>query len=373
MFQFKIHGRNACFFPEQSILSIDGTRYFLGVEQQNREKGNYYLKFTQSCNLRCEYCFQKKDEKIRKKIDIEQYKDILYNLLSEPNIQLTIFGGEPLLKNEYSNIEFLLSNSTNQFNIFSNGCFSELYYNLICNYSKRLNFIISIDGPERIHNKRRMFPGNNGFGKIKENINFLISKKVDLLIQINVDCDNIQFIKELFGVIDSEWGINKVAISINPVLHTDKGVDPKSLMALFLELDDTYKLENCVLNLRVLHKLVYTLSGKEFNARRCNVDNIKVYDFVNNTVYCCPENNLTVIGKFTKEKAYIDFDKISYYTQRNNKFTEKCRDCEFKFYCGYGCAIEMYDANECKNKTRDEIGFILDNANRFFRFRNDEI
>lgn len=130
------------------------------------------LQLTSACNLGCKYCFVGKDEgaRDRKDLSLEKIKEKVQEIFPYfINVDLSFFGGEPLLKWDiiYDTVEWLKENNANaKLHTTTN---ATLLNTEIAQYLTENNFtyIISLEGPENIHNESRPFrvDGINSFQK----------------------------------------------------------------------------------------------------------------------------------------------------------------------------------------------------------------
>ncbi|MBM7562627.1 radical SAM protein with 4Fe4S-binding SPASM domain [Fusibacter tunisiensis] len=159
-----------------------------------------YLILSYECNMKCIYCFEKnkivsKQESINLKL-LKNTLDEIIIIADKSNVILTMYGGEPFVDNnlasmrliferlnEYSNIHFRMI--TNGFNILR-------YIKLIKRFHHKIHeFVITIDGPESVHNNRRYDQDGNGtFKTIITNISVLIELKIKVVIRVNLDDSN---------------------------------------------------------------------------------------------------------------------------------------------------------------------------------------
>lgn len=89
-------------------------------------------------------------------------------------------------------LEFLFAiDPEKKFTFFSNGYFDYSVRAFLTQNTKQVEtIIISIDGLECTHNRRRPLGRENGFARILSNLHFLREKKIPFAIQINVDSNN---------------------------------------------------------------------------------------------------------------------------------------------------------------------------------------
>lgn len=173
------------------------------------ETVNFYP--TDRCNLKCSMCFERL-RKPRSEMKISDWQKIINQMKKfQPRIHLS--GGEPFL---YPDIIELISHikARNFFLVITtNGTFLSKYANdIIASGVNRIH--ISIDGPEKIHDRIRGVPGTfkrimEGLKRIKKlrkasrlpiiRINSMINltdpaaMQEVIKIACNIDADNIQF------------------------------------------------------------------------------------------------------------------------------------------------------------------------------------
>lgn len=124
-----------------------------------------YLAVSESCNFRCKYCRQHKSGALVNMSidDIKNAIDTFYSVSSTPK-SVVFFGGEPLLniKGIQYAIDYIKGiDSDMPFSMVING---SLCTNEIANYLAKndVEVIVSLDGPENLHNKARVYLGGNG-------------------------------------------------------------------------------------------------------------------------------------------------------------------------------------------------------------------
>ena len=189
---------------------------------------------TERCNLGCKYCQTRKNN--ASDMSIETASRVL-DFLAASNAPLPILeiqGGEPLCN--WNTIEFLVKNVSSNRTVFKNVKII-MVSNLLLLDDKKLNFLIdndvglcsSLDGPEFIHNKNRIF--SNGQGTYKE-----VTGKIKLINEIykkrnmknsvgllpTITKDSLPYYKEIVDEY-SKWGQGSIAIRYANRLGGAKG------------------------------------------------------------------------------------------------------------------------------------------------------
>lgn len=162
---------------------------------------------TENCQMRCQYCFE--GTKVRKDINESTIDDILSFLRRYVNVctrlRVTWFGGEPLMAYpqlrsmtlklldfcDENNIEYSADITTNGFALNPERCW-EIVASL-----KVKRFIITLDGPERIHEMRRPLASHKPTYKIiMRNIHALVELGAWVTVRMTIDKRNVEYIPE---------------------------------------------------------------------------------------------------------------------------------------------------------------------------------
>ncbi len=179
----------------------------LESRKQNDKKLNLWIYFTSNCNLNCSYCYEKSDLSSNYGQSDMAFETIQHLVLwckryVEKNcideISITLTGGEPFLYPQ--GLEYFMRLLDNhyltkicKFTVITNGfVMTDETIRFIANYCNTVQ--ITLDGPEEIHNARRITGNNEGtFKSIVRNIIKIISKtKITMIIRINVDSSNMK-------------------------------------------------------------------------------------------------------------------------------------------------------------------------------------
>jgi len=155
------------------------------------------LQVTQRCNLRCEYCTYSGKYTNRthalKSMDFETAKKALNFILERSvdveEIAVGFYGGEPLLELPLIRkcVDYIKESAPNRsiiFTITTNGTLLtlEVYEYLVDN---GFNIVISLDGPQPIHDLSRKFPNGKGsYDIIMENLMIIQKHHEDVFDKI---------------------------------------------------------------------------------------------------------------------------------------------------------------------------------------------
>ncbi|NCC71337.1 TIGR04084 family radical SAM/SPASM domain-containing protein, partial [bacterium] len=184
---------------------------------------HYYLALSSKCNLLCKYCYGKTNEDFLSENELENYdldlpEEINFNiddLLNfsklDNDLELTFYGGEPLLKIDLIK-EIMDKIPVKKFLLQTNGIFLD---KLDSSYVNKLDTIlVSIDGTLSHTNERR---GNGVFEKIINNLNLIRKNgfKGEIIARMTVDetCniyENVRFLLDnpLFKFNSVHWQLD---------------------------------------------------------------------------------------------------------------------------------------------------------------------
>jgi MoaA/NifB/PqqE/SkfB family radical SAM enzyme len=133
----------------------------------------YFLDVTYRCNLQCPFCYLGTDERqLNNELSAQDWINVIKQIPKFSNI--SIIGGEPLIKKGFKDIYHAASDHSPWVNIYSNALL--LNEEWINDFIKRklLCFSFSLDGWKEIHDKNRNKQG--AFDTVINNVDMMISK-----------------------------------------------------------------------------------------------------------------------------------------------------------------------------------------------------
>lgn len=333
-----------------------------------------YLKLSSNCNLKCIYCYQKYNAKYAYTIDLEKYENIFEYISSVSKKRIYLFGGEPFLFENLKNLQLIFNMlKDNKILVFTNSCQTSILNKFILkNKNIFEKLIVTIDGPEKIHNGRRIFEEQNSYKIILQNLSFYMKNGIDFIIQINIDNDNKNHIFKLIRELKFYFKDSYIQLkfTLNKVLHTSNTIEEIELIKLYVFLKIEYPEIEFFLNSILLKKLSLCFTNKGITPKRCGLANTKVFDFSTNIIHSCPQSVEFPIGAFNENLIEINQKFLKILENYNDKETENCSSCSFKNFCRFGCYLDK-DLNykNCKIKISEEIALILKNFDYFFKVK----
>ncbi|TRU69792.1 MAG: SPASM domain-containing protein [Microcystis viridis Mv_BB_P_19951000_S69] len=346
---------------------------------QKRLMPSYIFMPTYSCNLRCPYCFQ---DHMRTN---PAYKHLLTRMSPEvvdrifaamPQIEaahgvpedadlprnITLFGGEPLLAENRSTIEYILerafASGKANFSAVTNGTELEAYQDLLA--PEKISWLqITLDGIPQEHDQRRIYAdGKGSYEKIAQNITRALDLGVKVSVRMNIDRNNVNKLPDLADeIVARGWDKYKGFHAYTAVVTASNAKTEVKTTLNSWELDlQLNSLRQEHPNMRVIERPDDGLMVRvreifaenrepinSFKASFCGAHN-KMYVFDPfGDIYACWEKTgdpKIRIGHITEDSQVILNEELNQ-TWRNRTIISNpvCRKCRYSFSCGGGCAV----------------------------------
>ena len=195
---------------------------------------------TLNCNFNCSYCFEKVGSEKCKGIMSSDIQDKLMKFIVDKldncmYMDVTWYGGEPLVAlNVIKKLSTRIIDVCKKKNVYYSAMMITNGYLLGNTSTTELkdininNIQITIDGPEKIHNKRRIL--KNGQGTFKEIINNInkYQNKMEIAIRINADYTNVNHLDELLLELVNNK-VNNVTLNLAKVANYENPDDPNCI------------------------------------------------------------------------------------------------------------------------------------------------
>lgn len=337
---------------------------------------------TSFCNIDCDYCYLP-DRDAKRKISIEVIEKTIENLL-ESNLvgeQLSVVwhSGEPLVmplafyKEVVRKIASLVPPHVKvRHSIQSNGMLVTQEW---CDFlrEEKINFGVSIDGPEFIHNfHRKTRNGKGTFKQTMRGIELLQKNNVHFYTISVISKHSLDYPNEIFHFF-ADLGVKNIALNVEEI----EGINKESS-------HEKENFEDIINFMRRMHQLEKDLNGKinirEFDGIRRRVTNQKLLSSIDaiKSDLASPFNIISVgtNGDFStfspelleqKDGFYDNFIFGNVFTTRirdivhSDKFqliysdisegVEKCKaECDYYLVCGGGApSNKLYENQSFKS------------------------
>ena len=318
------------------------------------------VQFTEECNLRCDYCFVK--EKRINRFTAEMGKRALdfmvMNSGSANTLQYTFFGGEPLLEFESMYEVFKYSDEVTRttgkkinFDATTNGLL--LNEDILKKSKGKLNYLLSIDGDEKTHDKHRLTKNKAGsFKNVFNKIPLIKKYQTWAGARMTVCPDTIA---DLYNNVDFlyENGINQFVIGHSIEMdwdenalrnyeeqyrrlgdyHLSKTANGEPFRMTFFEKEQTDS--DCLNGIWGCH------AGRNHVIITYNGDIYPCSKFIGLESYNCSEFYLgNIFEGLTNLKA-----REKLYNMNGQSF-KTCQGCPEIDACAGGCPADNYSANK---------------------------
>ncbi len=328
-----------------------------------------------NCNYRCIYCFERSCDYFKSKDDYLMTKecaDAVFRFIenTKTNDKITLFGGEPLNKNNIEIIEYIV-NTKNPDGKYSFGAVTnghDLGYFMPYLGAGKIDFLqITVDGPKHIHDKRRIpLSGESSFDNIFANIKKVIQiPDLKIEIRINVDNRNIEHLKELMEFISNEglFESDKVHIYTSKVTGLDSSdMDEQKIDTYLEKLNEQYpefspvtEEEQIRKNIDIALKIGMPL--KRSDSYCGGLGKMLVFT-PDGSIYSCWEYvgaKEGIIGRYDANGNVIwDEEVRKFFGMHRVENNQTCIKCPYVLFCLGGCfkhacdAKMDYDPRQCK-------------------------
>ena len=360
---------------EEAFYSkIASQLHFRGV----RRPPGFILMPTYQCNLRCPYCFQdhmRRDPAyahLLRTMQPEMVDRIFQGIIQIEAVHgladkatsraITLFGGEPLLAESRPTIEYIMQKGRESrkttFSAITNATDLHAYRDLLG--PGNLSFLqITIDGPAREHDRRRIYAdGSGSFERIAANVTMALDLGVSISLRMNIDRQNIHDLPELAEeFITRGWTKYRgFSAYVAPVHASSDNTDAKTTF-------NSWELNQAIADLKRQHPEVSRIAMEDdglldrasqvFEKRSDPLPNFKAS-------FCGAHGSMYVIDAFgdiyacwertgdpsirigaIKEGGEVSMNRAITEQWRNRNVTSNpvCRRCRYSTYCGGGCAV----------------------------------
>lgn len=329
------------------------------IDDTKSTANTYVVQFTIACNFACAYCSENSTRRIKgyknKRITLEYFDNInkIVSNFSENTSEdkLILFGGEPLLVENYAEVERAIKLFNDQgmkeLEVITNGYNVDHFIDLFDDTDAV--FQITLDGRENTHDKRRIEKATkHSYKTIIKNIQSLLSRKHTIYLRINVDHKNREDIPHLFDEFIS-YGFDQNP-SFKPYLgytHDYGKYDNKSttndLYEYFVGFDSIEKFNISRDPFDLEKSLEHSINNDvpfEFKSAHCGANKGNMLMFApDGKIHACWDSspNDKEIGTYYPE---IRWNTDSYQKEWLNRTISSltvCQNCKYALFCAGGC------------------------------------
>ena len=362
--------------PEEEYSFCGRWANFMHKWKKKFAMRTFMFMVTYDCNFRCPYCYERSisgnGDCWTKNTFTREMVDRAFNAMLEiePDINrhskgITLYGGEPLLAKNRDIVKYIVEKGVTlgyKFSAISNGYEIEHYVDLLAP-DKIYEIQISVDGPKKIHDKRRIHYKDGGtFDKIVKNIAVALDKGVRINLRANTDRTNIEYIESLYNQFSEAGYVSNPNFNFSAALVVGKENITPTEKIVPIDGKTSQLLSKAEFNSRMLQTRVPG-QHKEMWIYRKLYSAIKSGSMLNlSPVYCGVQvgsyifdpagdiyNCWETVGK--KDHVighYRDFvtweQEKEKWHQHNIANVQKCSMCRYALLCGGGCLAKALTA-----------------------------
>ncbi len=343
-----------------------------------------------NCDLKCPYCWQRLHHMDSPIISEERVNHLmeaipkLVDINASNPVDLIVFGGEPLqnipeLRSRVIQLLDMGSELGFSTKIISNGV--GLKYAVPMLKGKADVIQVTIDGPERLHLRRRPLPHKgDSWTPMVEGVTAALEAGIHINVRVNTDKENLPLLPELAEFMASQGWLDSGRFTphIAPVKNhnPNKTTNPESeLLNSVLDLVGSDERMACY-NLDGFSGLKYFQGFKESGMlslhRFFNCESqigFWAFDLHGDIFACWDAAGIKemAVGTYYPELK-IDQDKLAPWRERTSLDIESCQGCKSQPHCGGGCQFLAYEhegkflASNCDSMMEGYVQAIKKNA-----------
>jgi uncharacterized protein len=351
--------------------------------RETRKMPAYVVMPTYDCNLRCDYCFQdhmRTDQRFGHLLRFIAPSIIDRLVHAMPGIeqrhgfspgapvdrQVLFYGGEPLLARSRSIVEYAMNAVRAiggvSFSAVTNATELDAYEDLL-GPGGIAALQITIDGPKRLHDARRIYADQSGsFDCIAQNVDMALGRGVHVDVRVNVDRANVHALGELAAsFVDRGWTKRPgFSAYVHPVQAPSDKANRKNLFNSD-ELNEAVRAMRArdpkmatidVLDDSLQRQLGEMLDGDRLPMLRATFCGAHTTMYIVDPfgdIYSCWEKtgdkNIRIGWLSDAGEAEFVADRLAAWRSRNVASNATCAQCRYSMYCGGGCAVYAEDVH----------------------------
>lgn len=326
------------------------------------------------CNLRCFYCFQDHELHRQRGLMSRQTADAAFSAIdgflfeseiSHRGIEVKLWGGEPLLAENRPVIQYIVDRCREvgfRVRAVTNGTDLGAYRDLI-GRSGISQLQITLDGPRRIHDRRRTDdPRNPNFDTIVANIEDALERGVHVDLRMNVDRSNASSVPQLDSFVRRRRWHERPQFSFRIAhLTPSPGFHPRTLLqgsdVLPILNGEDQGESNCSVVCHPMGRIERAVARALKTGRMpltstvfCTAMLSYFILDLNGDVYAC-ENEAGQqekrVGRFADGCLRLNESHEQVWRRRTVANIPECSHCAAALLCGGGCA---YNAHQAKGR-----------------------
>lgn len=317
------------------------------IEQKRKKINTVYLMVTRKCNMNCEFCAIRANEKLES--DEMDFTDIMDNVIpflkrNRPH-KIIITGGEPLLKHNIDKIvKDIRINVDSLITLQSNGLLLDESF-----ISKLSDNVDEID-----FSTKHMVDSEKGIDMLRNNIEMCQKYGLKVLLTFIYEKTNRS---DLYKVIDIAAKYNTELI-VNMVAPVGRALDHSEILSELDRISMNLDVAKYIENKGYEDKPLFSMFQQRIQVRTsCGAYGKVLAVFPEGKVYMCQclESSEYCLGNILEDSAEVIeqnlAQKLNDHSIKSTFCVEEkaqCKECEYAFLCGGMCPVsERTKDNNC--------------------------
>ncbi len=327
--------------------------------------GLLILHFANGCNLKCKYCFVSAPSGKDKVMSLNVAFRAIENMCNtSDSFTIEFNAGEPLLYIDFIQSVVKHAKTVNanknsiRFSIQTNGTImNDKVIKLVKDY--RIRMSVSIDGPEKVHDKNRVFPtGRGSFATVMKGIDKLRKSNISFgTISVITTPEDLKdafhfFVKEGFKYVKFNILFPRVRDKENPYEDLKQIELAEAHCEIFEEALNLYEKKKYIFLsniIAILRNIIYPFRPYMCMRSPCGAGRNQVAVDWKGNIYPCHRfigMEQFILGHVENVRDYRQLTMHNRYLKdlwnRNVNSIPKCKDCPWKSFCGGGCAVATW-------------------------------
>lgn len=304
---------------------------------------------TEECNLRCSYCFVKKEPRfMTRDVALRTVDFLLQRTVSGGvyDLFITFFGGEPFLAVDrmqevvdYARERRLNQNKIVHFAATTNGTLANARVQKVVQEGA-MSLLISLDGGPRANRQRPMVSGRESYSRVARNLEKLAAWSPRSLIRVTYTPENLNLAERVREVL----ALAPLGLVVSPVVEADWNGHEQALEEAYRELEEWFLQEfsqgrrpPLESTWELLRTLTNHLSCQQRPSKACPLgDSILGIDSQGHVLPCHRflHQPLDRLGTVAQDRLPAERWR---YVELHTLEISDCATCEVRRVCGGGC------------------------------------
>lgn len=334
-------------------------QYLEFIDSREEDEIQLFYVPSYACNFACSYCYQDEYNNSVNRFDpkiVDAFFNFILDHFAHRQKYLTIFGGEPLLNDSYSQafLDYFIKLANQhrlELAIVTNG-YNLVGYIPLLKQTKIREIQITLDGIGDTHNKRRPLKGGGAsFEQIVQGIDKALENEMPVNLRMVIDKDNIQELPVMAKfAMEKGWTkspLFKTQLGRNYELHHCRH-NTESLYNRIGMYTDIYHMLKSNPEILDFHKPAFSIAKYLFENGElpeplfdsCPGTKTEwAFDY-SGSIYSCT----ATVGKKGEElgtfypEVKLNKETIQEWEERDVLSIAECRNCNLQLACGGGCA-----------------------------------